>query len=120
MADLYREEILDHYYHPRNTGRLDPADLVGQEVNTLCGDEVTMYLRFDKGRISDVRFEGSGCAISQAAASMLTEYLIGKSKDDLTEIDLKTVQSLLKVQIGPGRINCALLPVQALKKGTKP
>jgi len=117
MTDLYREEILDHYYHPRNAGKLEPADLVGHETNPLCGDEVTMYLKFDGNHISDVKFEGSGCAISQAATSMLTEYLIGKSKKDLGKLDLKIVLDLLKVQVGPGRINCALLPVQALQKG---
>src|SRR3990172_6290826 len=107
MSDLYREEILDHYYHPRNTGKLDPADLTGHEVNTLCGDEVTLYLKFKGGRIADIKFEGSGCAISQASASMLTEYLKDKSRKDIAKLDLDTIQSLLKVDIGPGRVNCA-------------
>jgi len=119
MTDLYRQEILDHYYHPRNSGKLKPADLIGHEVNPLCGDEVTVYLKFDGETISDVRFEGSGCAISQAASSMLTEYLMGKSKKQIDKLNLDTMLSLLKVQVGPGRINCALLPVQAIKKGVK-
>lgn len=118
MADLYREEILDHYYHPRNTGKIDPADFVGHEVNTLCGDEVTLYLKFRGGRIADVKFEGSGCAISQASASMLTEYLKGKLREDIEKLNLDTVKSLLKVDIGPGRIECALLPVRALQGST--
>ena len=116
MTDIYREEILDHYYHPRNSGKIDQADIVGHEVNPLCGDEVTMYLKFDGERISNVKFEGSGCAISQAAASMLTEYLMGKSRSELEKIDIDTILSLLKVQVGPGRLQCALLPLQALKK----
>jgi len=116
MTNLYREEILDHYYHPRNSGKLVPADLVVRDNNPLCGDEVTIYLRIDKGKISDVKFEGSGCAISQAATSMLTEYLAGKPRSALEKLSLKTILSLLKIQVGPGRLNCALLPVQALKK----
>ena len=116
MTDLYREEILDHYYHPRNSGKIEPADFVGHEVNPLCGDEVTMYLKFDGEKIADVKFEGSGCAISQAAASMLTEYLIGKPRAELEKLDPDTVLSLLRVQVGPSRLNCALLPIQALAK----
>jgi len=116
MTDIYREEILDHYYHPRNSGKIGHPDLVGHEVNPLCGDEVTLYLKFDGERISNAKFEGSGCAISQAAASMLTEYLIGKTRNDLEKVDLNTVLSLLKVQVGPGRLQCALLPIQAIKK----
>ena len=119
MSDLYREEILDHYYHPRNTGKLDPADFTGHEVNTLCGDEVTLYLKFKGGRIADIKFEGSGCAISQASASMLTEYLKDKSRKDIAKLDLDTIQSLLKVDIGPGRVNCALLPIHALRGKTE-
>jgi nitrogen fixation NifU-like protein len=119
MTDLYRQEILDHYYHPRNSGKIGHADLVGHEVNPLCGDEVTLYLKFEGDRIADVKFEGSGCAISQAAASLLTEYLTGKSKGEIAKLDLDSMLSLLKVQVGPGRINCALLPLQAIKKGVK-
>lgn len=119
MTDLYREEILDHYYHPRNTGRIKNPDFVGKESNPLCGDEVTIYLKLAGDRISDVRFEGSGCAISQAATSMLTDYLKGKSQHEIDTLDLKTILSLLKIEIGPGRLNCALLPVQALKHRAK-
>lgn len=115
MTNLYREEILDHYYNPRNSGKLTPADLVGHETNPLCGDEVTVYVKFDGEKIGQVKFEGSGCAISQAATSMLTEYLVGKSRDDLEKLDLQTILSLLKVQVGPGRLDCALLPVQAIR-----
>jgi nitrogen fixation NifU-like protein len=115
MTDLYREEILDHYYHPRNAGKLDLADLVGHADNPLCGDEVTMYLKFDGEKISDIKFQGSGCAISQASTSMLTEYLKGKSRQEIEKLDFDTVKLLLKVEVGPGRVNCALLPVQALQ-----
>ncbi len=75
-----------------------------------------MYVKFDGDRAAEAKFEGTGCAISQAAASMLTEYLKGKTKHDLQKADLKTVQSLLKVKVGAGRIDCALLPVQALRQ----
>ncbi|HET7264953.1 MAG TPA: SUF system NifU family Fe-S cluster assembly protein [bacterium] len=78
LDELYRDVILDHYSHPRNRGVADPADAKREGANPLCGDEITVSLRVRDGVIEDVRFEGKGCSISQASASMMTEQLKGK------------------------------------------
>src|SRR5438552_15823233 len=79
LDDLYREVILDHYTHPRNKGSLDGADIKVDGANPLCGDELSIYVKLAAGLISDVRFVGRGCAISQASASMMTEQIKGKT-----------------------------------------
>lgn len=117
MDDLYRENILDHYKHPRNHGELANATIVREEHNPLCGDQLTLYLLVDDGTIKDVRFKGKGCAISQAAASMLTEELIGQTMDEAKQIDKQFVLDLLGIPIGPVRLKCALLSLKTLKVG---
>jgi len=77
--DIYREIILDHYRNPRNKGKLENADVTVHDSNPLCGDEIDIHIKVDEGVISDVKFEGKGCAISQASASMLTELVMGKN-----------------------------------------
>src|SRR5947208_15032442 len=79
LDDLYREVILDHYTHPRNKGSLDGADIKVDGANPLCGDELSIYVKLAAGLISDVRFVGRGCSISQASASMMTEQIKGKT-----------------------------------------
>ena len=81
--DLYAEEILDHYKHPRHFGHLDDPSLVYHDRNPLCGDEITLELKIEDGKVADVAFTGHGCAISRAAASMMSEEIIGKSLDEL-------------------------------------
>ena len=84
MDDLYREEILEHYKRPHNWGELDDADLEFEDTNPLCGDELTVMLRVDDdGTVEDVRFDGHGCAISQAAASMASDEVKGMKVDDV-------------------------------------
>ena len=116
--DIYREIILDHYRNPRNKGKLENANVTVHDSNPLCGDEIDMHLKVNDGVISDVKFEGKGCAISQASASMLTELVIGK---DLTVIkDLKKEDILENIgltNLGPARIKCALLSLKVLKVG---
>jgi nitrogen fixation NifU-like protein len=117
MADLYREAILDHYRHPRNKGTLDPADYSYEDTNPLCGDEVRIDLRVDGERVSDVKFSGRGCAVSQAAASILTEMV-----QDLTLAEVKalTKDDLLEelgIPVSPARMKCALLGLKVLKAG---
>ena len=80
LKDLYRDVIVDHNRNPRNFGKLDPADAHADGHNPLCGDRLTVYVNLDGERISDVKFEGSGCAISVASASLLTEAVKGKSR----------------------------------------
>ena len=86
LKDLYRDVIVDHNRHPRNFGRLDPADAHADGHNPLCGDRLTIYVNLDGERISEAKFEGSGCAISVASASLLTEAVKGKSRTQVQEL----------------------------------
>lgn len=118
MGDsLYRELILDHSKNPRNKGTLDPSDYSYQDVNPLCGDEVRIDLRVEKDVVSDVKFSGRGCAISQAATSMLTEMIIGRPVEAVKAISKEDVLEELGVPIGPARMKCALLGLKVLKAG---
>lgn len=117
MDDLYREQILEHYKYPNNFGDLPGATIVQEEHNPFCGDQITLSLLVENDVITDVRFRGKGCAISQASASMLTEELIGKTTDDAKAMDKQAILDLLGIPIGPVRIKCALLVLKALKAG---
>jgi nitrogen fixation protein NifU and related proteins len=116
--DIYREIILDHYRNPRNKGKLPDADVSIHDSNPLCGDEIDMHLKVDDDKIRDVKFEGRGCAISQASASMLTEMVMGKpltSIKDLSKNDI--LENIGLTSLGPARIKCALLSLKVLKLG---
>ena len=117
MEDLYREVILDHYQNPRNYGTLEPADISYEEDNPVCGDHIRLDLRLHDGRVTDVRFSGHGCAISQASASMLTEEIQGKTLDELKAFSKDDLLGLLGIPLGPVRIKCALLSLKVLKAG---
>ena len=117
MEDLYREVILDHYQNPRNYGTLEPADISHEEDNPVCGDRIRLDLRLKDGHVSEVRFSGHGCAISQASASMLTEAIQGKSLDELKALGKDDVLDLLGIPLGPVRLKCALLSLKVLKAG---
>jgi nitrogen fixation protein NifU and related proteins len=114
---LYREAILDHFRNPRNKGTLDPADFTYEDVNPLCGDEIHMDLRTDGERITEVRFSGRGCAISQAAASILTEMVEGRPLDEVKAISREDLLDELGVPISPARMKCAMLGLKVLKAG---
>jgi nitrogen fixation NifU-like protein len=114
---LYREAILDHFRNPRNKGTLDPADFTYEDVNPLCGDEIRMDLRTDGERITEVRFSGRGCAISQAAASILTEMVEGRPLDEVKAISREDLLDELGVPISPARMKCAMLGLKVLKAG---
>jgi SUF system FeS assembly protein, NifU family len=114
----YEEVILDHWKNPRNKGRLVNPDLVGVEVNPLCGDAVRLELKVDEGRVTEVRFDGQGCAISQAAASILTELIRGRTVTELKRIKDEELLSALGGVIETRR-RCALLPLQALRKAIR-
>jgi nitrogen fixation NifU-like protein len=114
---FYRDYILDHYKNPRNYGRLEHADISHEEDNPLCGDVVGMDFGIKDGVISDIRFHGRGCAISQASASLLTERLKGMSLDEAKKINKDDVLGELGIEISPARIKCALLSLKVLKVG---
>jgi len=117
MDNLYRDFILEHYREPHNKGTLDPHDLHFADSNPTCGDEMSMTLLLDdtKQLVVDVAFEGRGCAISQASASILTDELREMSVDQLRAIDPRQVIENLGVPIGPARVKCALLSYKVLQ-----
>ena len=117
MDDLYRELILDHYQHPHNHGEIAGADISYEDSNPLCGDKIRIDIKLKNNLVEDVKFNGKGCAISQASASMLTDELIGKSLDDIKKMDKQFVLDLLGIPLGPTRIKCALLPLKVIKAG---
>jgi nitrogen fixation NifU-like protein len=113
---FYREVILDHYKHPRNHGTIDEPDAHAEGQNPLCGDEVSIDLMFDgNDKISDVKFSGRGCAISQAATSMLTEQLKGKTVAQAAALDRQTLLDEVGIPLTPIRLKCALLGLGVLK-----
>ena len=117
MDDLFRENILDHYRHPRNRGTLEQPDITFEDANPLCGDRVRMDLNVKDGRIEQVRFSGVGCSISQAAASMLCEAVEGKSLEEVKHLSREDILEMLGIELGPVRLKCGLLALKTLKAG---
>jgi len=118
MDDFYKENILDHYRHPRNTGILAEATHTHESHNPLCGDVIRIDLHVNDDDIVDrVVFEGKGCAISQASASMLTEMVQGKPLAEVKNISKDEILEMLGIEIGPVRMKCALLSLKTLKAG---
>mgnify|MGYP005838173111 FL=1 len=117
--DLYMENIIDHGQHPRNFGEpLDPADIDYEDENPFCGDHLHLTAQLDEeGRIKAVSWQGQGCTISQASASMLGEAIIGKTLDELREFDRQTILDMLGIPLSPTRLKCALLSLKVLKAG---
>ncbi len=120
LEDLYREVILDHYRNPRNKGRLDDPDAVAEGVNPLCGDEITIELAFDDGRVSGIGVSGQGCSISQASASMMTEAIKGKTRDEIATLtqrfrDMMSLDGEVDVGIDPERPGAVLGDLEALQ-----
>jgi nitrogen fixation NifU-like protein len=122
MYDMYQEVILQHYRAPKNFGPLPDADHVGEESNPLCGDHITVRLKVDPSteKISEVRFEGDGCAISVASASMLTEKVAGLTLEEAGRLTRDDVLQLLGIPLSPVRIKCALTGFTALGRALHP
>jgi len=118
MDDLYREVIIEHYKHPGYRGRLDPHDIQFADNNPLCGDHIEITLRTDEqGNVADARFNGHGCAISQASADLLMESIIGKPVEEVKHLNKQDVLDMLGIDLGPVRLKCALLSLKVLKAG---
>jgi nitrogen fixation NifU-like protein len=117
LSSVYSERIIEHYKNPRNYGRLEDAHLFAKESNVICGDEVSVYLVLDdSGRVSKASFEGESCILCKASASILTEYIKGKTKEEILGIGHREVVELLGLPgLKGARLNCALLPMKAIK-----
>jgi len=115
MDDLYRDYILEHYKQPRNFGELDPHDLDAHDVNPLCGDEMGVHIRVTDGKVAELRFHGTGCAISQAAASIASEEYVGMEVDDVAALNADWVLDLLGIPISATRRKCALLNLKVMR-----
>jgi nitrogen fixation protein NifU and related proteins len=117
MEDLYREVILDHYKNPRGHGVIEGADAEADGQNPLCGDEVSIYVQFgaDNETIEDVKFRGRGCAISQAATSMLIEMVTGRKATEIAEMPRDELLEEVGIPLSPVRLKCALLGLGVLK-----
>ena len=115
--DLYREIILDHYKNPRGHGVIEGADAEAEGQNPLCGDEVSIYVSFEPGSdvIDEVKFSGRGCAISQAATSMLMEMVEGKSAVEVAAMSKEELLEEIGIPLTPIRLKCALLGLGVLK-----
>ena len=134
LEELYKEIILDHYRRPRNKGKVVPADFTARENNPLCGDEIEVTARFTNGKIAEIKFDGHGCSISQASASIMTQKLAGKTPEEAEAFigeflkmmrgevpfggremgDLKALEGVLKF---PVRVKCATLAWHTTQEG---
>jgi len=119
MPALYSDILLDHFRHPRNYGDLTNPDISYENFNPLCGDRIRIEVRLNDSIVEEARFKGDGCAISLAAASLLTELIRGLHVEELSNISDDRLIAALESEIKPARIVCALLPLEALRAGLK-
>ena len=118
MNDLYRQQIIDRYKHPLKRGVLDPHDISYEDENPLCGDRLRIDLRVNsEGIITQAAFSGDGCAISQASADLLTEYIEGKPLEEVRTMTKEDILDMLGIELSPIRLKCALLSLKVLKAG---
>ncbi len=118
MDDLYREIIIERYKNPSYRGELNPNDYSYEDENPVCGDHIRIDLRVDdSGKITDAKFSGHGCAISQASADLLIEAIIGKTLEEVKQLGKQDVLDLLGIDLGVVRLKCALLPLKVIKAG---
>jgi nitrogen fixation protein NifU and related proteins len=119
VVNLYQELVMDHYRNPRHNGTLDAPHFHSEQRNSSCGDEVVFEGLVEKSRLLRVAFQGRGCVISQATASVLSECVIGKNCADILLLDNEDICAMLGMQLGPVRLLCAMLPLIALQRGIR-
>lgn len=118
MDDMYREYILEHYRNPQNYGTLEHPTFEAEGQNPLCGDQLTVQVEVGPdGHVTAVRFTGAGCAISQAAMSILSDELVGRSLDDVAAMTKDDIVELVGIELSPARLKCALLGLVVVKMG---
>ncbi len=113
--DIYAEKIISYYEHPHNKGSIKNADAEFREYNTICGDDIVVYIKIKGKTIMDAKFTGSGCAISIASASLITDYIKGKKINEIKKLDFDKIKELLGIDPGPARMKCATLALKAIK-----
>ena len=117
MPELYSDILLDHFRHPRNYGSLESPDVSNEQFNPLCGDRIRLELKIEQSLVTGARFKGDACAICTAAASLLTEIVLAQNVADLANLPDARLISALESDIQPARLQCALLPLHALREG---
>lgn len=117
MDNLYREEFMEIFKNPANRGSMPSPTLSSRGVNSMCGDELDLYLKVDNGVITDAKFESVSCSVSVVSASILTEILVGKTISQAKEITKEELLSLIGVNLSTSRVKCATLALETLKKG---
>lgn len=113
--ELYKEQILDHYHHPRHFGHLKEKDEKVSGANLSCGDEINIEIKYSNSLIENIAFSGSSCAICTATTSMLCEKLVGKNIEQINRLQSENIKKMIGVELSPVRLKCALLPLQTLK-----
>lgn len=119
MSNIYMQNIMDHFHDPENHGVLEDADFKVVEFNPLCGDKIELFVKLNDQKVVEVGFIGEGCAISQAAMSMLSEKIKGKSVDEVMRLDTDFIVKMLGIELSPTRLKCALLSLQAVHNALK-
>lgn len=118
-TDLYNQLLMDYYRYPRNKGTLEKPDFVSGVYNPLCGDEVTLCGTLDGDIITQCLFQAKGCVISQASASLVAEYTMNKSIQTVMALTKNDLLAIIKLELGPTRLRCALISLEALHNGLK-
>jgi nitrogen fixation protein NifU and related proteins len=117
--EIYKENVIDHYKNPRNVGELEECTFAHSELNPLCGDNIKIFVKLENGKVQDILFKGEGCAVSQASISMLTDFVKGKSIEQIKALGPWDIFNLLGIRISPNRSKCALLSLKTIHEGFK-
>jgi len=114
-SDIYQQNIIEHYQSPHNWGQIPDAQIEVEGANLSCGDELKFFINIKRGVIDQIKFNGQSCAICTASASMLTDYVLGKTAKEILDITPDKIKKLIGIELSPIRLKCALLPLQTLK-----